>query len=1017
MYVYFDSTGTIKEIVNDDKIRQASDNANRLYFYFESSTAYTSISLILRYPDKTNSSTYPLLNSLINNSETLYFPETDKDLNYFVEGKQYTMYYYDLTSTDLAQSGTCLATVTCYTNSTAVVNGLLTFNVEESVILSSTELTQSDLTYMLEQIASNNTVFVYGSGITSTLGSSQDEDDPTTLGDRSVELGYGAKASGSYSNAIGQQAQATGNSANAIGSTARATGYGATAIGEGIIVSGDNSCGIGNTATAGGDYASAMGDTARATGNYSVAIGNTATAIGNKSVSIGNENNYASGVSSVAIGTNAYADGEDSIAIGTVATSTGASNIGIGDNVNVQGIQSIGIGNTATASSGYDVAIGYNADASGTSSIAIGREAVANNNYTIAVGYNSTASRYGAVAIGSATANNLHSNAVGFGAVSSSAHSTQLGEGTNSQANTLQFGNIVIADGSNNELEIDITSSVDTSTYVMTLNLVGKYYDSGTSTYTTKTISTTSIDLPLESTIVNGSYDNANKKLILTLQSGNTIEIGLGDLISGLQTQSRYLDGITSACENSSYTGFLYRNASDEIEIRAVNPSSVYVDTSVPNAITSSISSHPISSTTLGSGAIELGADTEASSSRALAIGYSAKATSSYALAIGNGAIASASDGLAIGDGAIASDSYALAIGNAEAKGGHSLAIGSEAIANFSSGDNGVAIGYQADARYDNTIAIGNDATTYDDTSTAIGYKAVTSAENSVQLGQGTNNTANSLQFMTTPVVVSGNIAIKTGGTTGQVLAKNSDNDYDYAWVDQSGGYTDGYRFISYINTNVLPAADSGDVYESSSASPLVFNIGGRLEIVQGDAFNDGDYVYFNNTISDADMLTWMQGLTYDENGVCDLIFGVDENENTIPFLSANYADMTGEGDYVYALGVYTAENDGIVWIDNGAPLGMTNGWQQLTTDGGLLLSYPNGEQSVIITSTSNEDNWNGIIVKGTLPQTLTLNKGDWLCWNGIAWQKVDNQEYASTTYVDNIVGDINTILSSLVTP
>ena len=45
------------------------------------------------------------------------------------------------------------------------------------------------------------------------------------------------------------------------------------------------------------------------------------------------------------------------------------------------------------------------------------------------------------------------------------------------------------------------------------------------------------IDLPLESVVVNGSYDSTNKKIVLTLQNGNTIDIPVGDLIAGLQTE------------------------------------------------------------------------------------------------------------------------------------------------------------------------------------------------------------------------------------------------------------------------------------------------------------------------------------------------------------------------------------------------------------------------------------------------------------------------------------------------
>lgn len=45
------------------------------------------------------------------------------------------------------------------------------------------------------------------------------------------------------------------------------------------------------------------------------------------------------------------------------------------------------------------------------------------------------------------------------------------------------------------------------------------------------------IDLPLESVVVNGSYDSTNKKIVLTLQNGNTVDIPVGDLIAGLQTE------------------------------------------------------------------------------------------------------------------------------------------------------------------------------------------------------------------------------------------------------------------------------------------------------------------------------------------------------------------------------------------------------------------------------------------------------------------------------------------------
>ena len=48
---------------------------------------------------------------------------------------------------------------------------------------------------------------------------------------------------------------------------------------------------------------------------------------------------------------------------------------------------------------------------------------------------------------------------------------------------------------------------------------------------------TQTIDLPLESVVVGGSYDKTKQKIVLTLESGSTIDVPVGDLIAGLQTE------------------------------------------------------------------------------------------------------------------------------------------------------------------------------------------------------------------------------------------------------------------------------------------------------------------------------------------------------------------------------------------------------------------------------------------------------------------------------------------------
>ena len=69
--------------------------------------------------------------------------------------------------------------------------------------------------------------------------------------------------------------------------------------------------------------------------------------------------------------------------------------------------------------------------------------------------------------------------------------------------------------------------SIDNSTYIMTLKLLDK---------NEKILSTGEIDLPIESMIINVSYDSNVKRLTFTLQNGNIINVPLNDLISGLVT-------------------------------------------------------------------------------------------------------------------------------------------------------------------------------------------------------------------------------------------------------------------------------------------------------------------------------------------------------------------------------------------------------------------------------------------------------------------------------------------------
>lgn len=100
------------------------------------------------------------------------------------------------------------------------------------------------------------------------------------------------------------------------------------------------------------------------------------------------------------------------------------------------------------------------------------------------------------------------------------------------QDNTSGFITKDVNDLTNYELKTatgnSIEMSIDSSTYVMTLSLKNSQ---GT------ILNTQTVDLPLETMVVGGTYDSTNKKIVLTLKNGNTIDVPVGDLINGLQSE------------------------------------------------------------------------------------------------------------------------------------------------------------------------------------------------------------------------------------------------------------------------------------------------------------------------------------------------------------------------------------------------------------------------------------------------------------------------------------------------
>lgn len=99
-----------------------------------------------------------------------------------------------------------------------------------------------------------------------------------------------------------------------------------------------------------------------------------------------------------------------------------------------------------------------------------------------------------------------------------------------------------ILDETIHQIQEDIKGDIDTSAYAtaisMTLNSDTYVISAFLTNKDGETLGTPqTIDLPLETMVVGGSYDDNTKKVVLTLKNGNTVEFSVADLVSGLQSE------------------------------------------------------------------------------------------------------------------------------------------------------------------------------------------------------------------------------------------------------------------------------------------------------------------------------------------------------------------------------------------------------------------------------------------------------------------------------------------------
>jgi len=98
--------------------------------------------------------------------------------------------------------------------------------------------------------------------------------------------------------------------------------------------------------------------------------------------------------------------------------------------------------------------------------------------------------------------------------------------------------------------------SIDSTTYVITAQLKDQDWNS---LGTAKTI-----DLPLETVVVSGSYNAQTKKVVLTLQDWSTIEFSVADLVSWLQTEITSTNKLDADLVDDSESSNKFVSANDK---------------------------------------------------------------------------------------------------------------------------------------------------------------------------------------------------------------------------------------------------------------------------------------------------------------------------------------------------------------------------------------------------------------------------------------------------------------------
>lgn len=161
MIVYFNNLGQIKEIINNESIREGNFNVNSIYFYLEE----TAILSLFEVVWKDRELTTIVNNPKKYNVEIPYNPKAD--YKYFKEYNTYECYKVDIPTDGVLDSeGLKTASIRIKVQGSDTINtlGIITFLVEQSNVLPTQSISVSQYDYLLTIIGQETKQTVIGVG-------------------------------------------------------------------------------------------------------------------------------------------------------------------------------------------------------------------------------------------------------------------------------------------------------------------------------------------------------------------------------------------------------------------------------------------------------------------------------------------------------------------------------------------------------------------------------------------------------------------------------------------------------------------------------------------------------------------------------------------------------------------------------------------------------------------------------------------------------------------------------------